>query len=256
MPGKVYLVGAGPGAADLLTLRAARLLDAADVVLYDALVAAETLTLARRAELLPVGKRAGLRSTAQQLINQHLIEAAQKHSLVVRLKGGDPMMFGRAQEEIAALDAAGIAWEVVPGVTAALGASAALGISLTRRGIARSVCFVTPRIGPEERDSEWLKAAIASDTAVLYMAGDQATQVCAALAAAGMPLARPAALVVSAATADQQVFFTTLEGLPDTIRRRHSGPALVLLGEVYGDALAAALQGADVPGAANPAQPG
>src|SRR5580704_15674283 len=142
MNGTVYLVGAGPGAPDLLTLRAAKLLAAADIVFHDALVHPQTIALAVRAERIAVGKRCGKHSTAQKFINKRLVDAAQRHAVVVRLKGGDPMLFGRAQEEIAALAAAGIRCEVVPGVTAALAASAELGIALTQRGLARSIAFV------------------------------------------------------------------------------------------------------------------
>jgi len=138
MSGKVYLVGAGPGATDLLTLRAASLLEQADVVLYDALVAPQTLALAAHATKIAVGKRSGRYSTAQKFINKRLVDAARQHAVVVRLKGGDPMLFGRAQEEIDALTAAEIEFEVVPGVTAACAASAELGVSLTRRGVART----------------------------------------------------------------------------------------------------------------------
>ena len=127
MTGTVYLIGAGPGAPDLLTLRAARLLERAQIVFHDALVHPETLALAERAEKIAVGKRCGAHSTAQRFINKRLIDAAKKHAIVVRLKGGDPMLFGRAQEEIDALRTAGIPVEVVPGVTAALAASAQLG---------------------------------------------------------------------------------------------------------------------------------
>ena len=127
--GTVYLVGAGPGAADLLTLRAARLLGQADILFHDALVNPEIIALATRAEKVAVGKRCGRHSAAQRFINKRLVDAARSHAIVVRLKGGDPMLFGRAQEEIDALNAAGIRYEVVPGVTAALAASADLGIS-------------------------------------------------------------------------------------------------------------------------------
>src|SRR5512144_2705916 len=132
MTGTVYLVGAGPGAPDLLTVRAATLLARADIVFHDALVHPDTLALAARAEKIAVGKRCGKHSTAQRFINKRLVDAAHTRSTVVRLKGGDPMLFGRAQEEIAALEAAGVGCEVVPGVTAALAASAQIGISLTQ----------------------------------------------------------------------------------------------------------------------------
>src|SRR6266576_176053 len=140
---KVYLVGAGPGAPDLLTLRAARLLESADIVFHDALVHPATLALAQRARLVDVGKRYGRISPEQRIINRALVEAARTHAIVVRLKGGDPMLFGRAQEEIDALACAGVDCEVVPGVTAALAAAASLKVSLTRRGVARNVAFVT-----------------------------------------------------------------------------------------------------------------
>ena len=164
--GTVYLVGAGPGAPDLLTLRAARLLGEADIVFHDALVHPDTLALAARAEKIAVGKRCGKHSTAQRFINKRLVDAAREHRVVVRLKGGDPMLFGRAQEEIDALQAAGIPFEVVPGVTAALAASAQLGISLTRRGVARTITFVTPRIGDDETATNWAAAVVAVAAAV------------------------------------------------------------------------------------------
>src|SRR5204863_204344 len=143
--GKVYLVGAGPGAPDLLTLRAAEILKRAELVYHDALVHPQTLALAVHARKILVGKRSGRHSTAQSFINKRLVDAARKHGVVVRLKGGDPLLFGRAQEEIDALRRAGIDFEIVPGVTAATAASAELGVSLTRRGVARHVAFVTPR---------------------------------------------------------------------------------------------------------------
>jgi uroporphyrin-III C-methyltransferase len=160
MMGKVYLVGAGPGAPDLITLRAARLIEQADIVFHDALVHPETVALARNAEKIAVGKRCGKRSTAQRFINKRLVDAARKHAVVVRLKGGDPMLFGRAQEEIDALEAAGIPCEIVPGVTAAFAASADIRVSLTRRGLARSVSFATPRVGAEEEESDWTSAVL------------------------------------------------------------------------------------------------
>jgi uroporphyrin-III C-methyltransferase len=230
----VYLVGAGPGAPDLLTLRAARLLEQADVVLHDALVHPETLALARRAVIVSVGKRAGKHSTEQRFINKRLVDLARKHARVVRLKGGDPMLFGRAQEEVAALEAAGIPYEVVPGVTAALAASAELGTSLTRRGVARHVLFATPRVGDGEVGSDWLSAAAAADTVVLYMASRQSAAVAAALIDAGRAAQTPAVVMesVSAPTASQ--WATTLGELA---RRPLAldGPALLMIGEVYRD---------------------
>jgi uroporphyrin-III C-methyltransferase len=237
--GTVYLVGAGPGAPDLLTLRAARLLERADIVFHDALVHPETLDLARRAEKVAVGKRCGKQSTAQQFINKRLVDAAAKHSVVVRLKGGDPMLFGRAQEEIAALELAGIRFKIVPGVTAALAASAELGISLTQRGVARTVSFVTPRIGAGEDASNWVASVLAADTAAIYMGAGQAQAIADALRTAGMLGTTPVALVENASLACSRTQFTTLSQLPEIEARRFGGPTLILLGRQYRSAATA-----------------
>ena len=231
--GKVYLVGAGPGAPDLLTLRAARLLEAADVVLHDALVHPDTLRLAARARLIDVGKRYGKVSTEQRFIHRALVEAARSHAIVVRLKGGDPMLFGRAQEEIEALEAAGVEWEVVPGVTAALAAAASLGISLTRRGVARSVAFLTPRVGKDETASEWLPAALGADSVALYMAAGASQAIAQALIAGGKPAATPAVLVESATLAGEKRHFTTLGALAAEALPRAEGPVVMCVGEVF-----------------------
>jgi uroporphyrin-III C-methyltransferase len=231
--GKVYLVGAGPGAPDLLTLRAARLLEAADIVFHDALVHPDTLRLARRARKIDVGKRYGKVSTEQRFIHRSLIEAARTHATVVRLKGGDPMIFGRAQEELDALAAAGVEFEVVPGVTAALAAASALGISLTRRGIARTVTFLTPRVGKGETASEWLPAALGADSVVMYMAAGASRQVSAALIAAGKPPQTPVALVENATLAEERRLFTTLAQLEAADLPRAAGPVVMCVGEVF-----------------------
>src|SRR5688572_21368181 len=184
--GTVYLVGAGPGAPDLITVRAARLLARADIVFYDALVHRDTVALAANAQTIAVGKRCGRHSTAQRFINKRLIDAASKFQTVVRLKGGDPMLFGRAQEEIDALEDAGIAVQIVPGVTAGLAASAELGLSLTRRGVSRSVTFATPRVGNGADAGGWARSVCNSDTAVLYMAAGEARQVASTLIEQGL----------------------------------------------------------------------
>ena len=233
--GKVYLVGAGPGAPDLLSLRAARLLEAADIVLHDALVHPETLALARRARVIDVGKRYGKVSTEQRFINRALVEAARTHAVVVRLKGGDPMIFGRAQEELDALDAAGIEFEVVPGVTAALAAAATLCVSLTRRGIARTVAFLTPRVGKDETASEWLPAALGSDSVILYMAAGASQSIAASLIDAGKAGHTPVALVESATLADEKRVYTTLSALRMETLPRAAGPVVMCVGEVFRD---------------------
>ncbi len=232
MTGTVYLVGAGPGAPDLLTLRAARLLAAADIVFHDALVHPDTLALAERAEKIAVGKRCGKHSTAQKFINKRLVDAARGHSIVVRLKGGDPMLFGRAQEEIAALEAAGVRYEVVPGVTAALAAAAELGTSLTQRGVARSVAFATPRVAEGEPPSAWVQSIAGADTGAIYMGAGQAAEIAEALIAAGKPPTTPVAIVESASLAESRRVFTTLALLP-RLASQFSGPAVILIGPQY-----------------------
>ena len=234
--GTVYLVGAGPGAPDLLTLRAARLLERAEIVFYDALVHPDTLALAGGAECVAVGKRSGRHSTAQRFINKRLIDAARKHRVVVRLKGGDPMLFGRAQEELSVLQAAGIEVEVVPGVTAALAASADLRISLTQRGLARSVTFLTPRVGAGEKSNEWARAAAAADTAVIYMGAGEAQMIAATLLAHGVPETRPVIVVENASLPGGRRLKLTLRDLPLVADLGLSGPAVILLGAVYGGA--------------------
>ena len=232
--GKIYLVGAGPGAPDLITLRAAHVLARADIVFYDALVNPDTVALATKAEKLAVGKRCGRHSTVQRFINKRLIDAAAKFDTVVRLKGGDPMLFGRAQEEIDALQQAGVAVEIVPGVTSALTASAELGLSLTRRGVSRSVVFATQRVGAGEKAAGWAKSVAAADTAVLYMAAGQAAEVADALQAAGMSAGTPVAVVENASLPTVRRLYTRLGQLAAAVAAwRLSGPAVILLGEVY-----------------------
>jgi uroporphyrin-III C-methyltransferase len=226
-------VGAGPGAPDLLTLRAAHLLEAADIVFHDALVHPDTLALAHRARKVDVGKRYGKVSTEQRFINRALVEAARSHETVVRLKGGDPMLFGRAQEEIEALEAAGIEWEVVPGVTAALAAAASLGASLTRRGIARTVAFLTPRVGRDDTASEWLPAALGADSVALYMAAGASQSIARALIAGGKPAAMPVALVESATLPTENRIRTTLGALAAEPLPLAHGPVVMLVGEVF-----------------------
>jgi len=231
--GVVHIVGAGPGAPDLLTLRAAKLLERADIVFYDALVHPDTVALATRAEKIAVGKRCGKHSTAQRFINKRLVDAAARYAIVVRLKGGDPMLFGRAQEEIAALEAAGIRYELVPGVTAALAASAELGISLTQRGVARSVAFATPRVGEGEAPSDWAKGIAAADSGAIYMGAGQARAIAEALVAAGKSPSLPVAVVENASLPSARVFYTTLVSLPEIVEVGLTGPAIIFVGPQY-----------------------
>ncbi len=235
MPGKgtVYLVGAGPGAADLLTVRAAKLLERADIVFHDALVRADTLTLARSARIVAVGKRCGKLSTAQRFISKQLVDAAHRYAVVVRLKGGDPMLFGRAQEEIDALHEAGVSVEIIPGVSAALSASADLAQSLTQRGVSRSVTFLTPRVGNGESAHDWARSAATADTVALYMAGQQAALISEGLIAAGICPSRPAVFVENASLAGRRIIATRVGDLAESARNLGDGPALLLVGRVY-----------------------
>lgn len=230
--GTVYLVGAGPGAPDLLTLRAADLLRRADIVFHDALVHPGTLELAAKAEKIAVGKRCGRHSTAQRFINKRLIEAARKYAVVVRLKGGDPMLFGRAQEEVDALVAAGIAFAVVPGITAALAASAELGVSLTQRGIARSVVLATPRVGVDEQPGDWAAGIHAGNTLAVYMGAGMAGEIAGKLLMQGIAPVTPAVIVESATLPQRRETWCTVGTLARTARQSVQGPALIIIGRV------------------------
>jgi uroporphyrin-III C-methyltransferase len=231
---KVYLVGAGPGGVDLLTLKAARLLGQADVILYDALVCNEVLALAPQARKVAVGKRGGQVSTDQAFINRLLVGSARYGSLVVRLKGGDPMMFGRAHEEIEACQKAGIEVEVVPGITAASAAAAHIGTSLTKRGVSRSVAFVTPTVAKNEQDdSSWADAAVASQTVAIYMGVGQAEAVRDALMTRGLRGDLPVVLVQDAGRPSAHYRAGILAELPNLTTRLGIGPTMLLVGEVF-----------------------
>ena len=244
--GKVFLVGAGPGAPDLITLRGAEILRRADIVFHDALVHTGVLALAAHAERIAVGKRCGKFATAQQFINKRLVDAARKHRVVVRLKGGDPMLFGRAQEEIASLEAAGVPYEVVPGVTSALAAAAEAGVSLTQRGVARTVVFATPRVGEGEAPNNWAGNAASADTAVIYMGAGQASEVAAALIAAGASRDTPVLVMENATLPQVRRIALTLEELPMISGYGITGPTLIMVGRAFAAALAAAEENAQI----------
>ena len=228
--GKVYLIGAGPGAADLITVRGARLLGEAEVVLYDALVTPEMLALCAQAELVEVGKRCGQRSTAQLFINRQIVDLASKYERVVRLKGGDPMLFGRADEELRALEEAGIEVEVVPGITTAVAAAAATLQPLTKRGVARSVAFFTSSTAPDQPDHPALPE---TDTLVQYMGGREAAATAERLLAEGRRPDLPVVVVENCSRADQRVRRLTLADLAHGLDVAH-GPVLVMIGEAMG----------------------
>jgi uroporphyrin-III C-methyltransferase len=211
-PGSVWLVGAGPGDPGLLTLHAVHALEQADVILHDALVAPEILTLCGpAARLEPVGKRAGRRNPKQLQINQRLIDLARENLRVVRLKGGDPLVFGRGGEEALALAAAGVPFRIVPGVTAGHGALAYAGIPATHRGLAQSVAFVTGHhAGGDARDVDWAALARGAHTLVLYMALQRLPAITDALLAAGRDPHDPVAILCDATTPRQRLLRTTL----------------------------------------------
>jgi len=227
--GKVVLIGAGPGAADLITVRGARLLAEANVVLYDALVSQDVLDLCPQAIKVSVGKRFGQRSAGQAAINQHLVDYGQKYALVVRLKGGDPMLFGRADEELAALEQAGIDVEVVPGITTAFAAAAATLQPLTKRGSARSVAFFTSSSAPELPDTTQLPDC---DTLVQYMGGQKALQTAELLLAQGRSPDLPVLIVENCSLPDQRIQRLTLSELKLGLEQC-SGPVLVMIGEAF-----------------------
>ena len=225
--GKVYLIGAGPGAQDLITLRGARLLAQADVVLHDALVTDEMLELCPQAIKIAVGKRGGQLSTAQSFIDQQLIDQARQHAIVVRLKGGDPMLFGRADEELRALEGAGIEVEVVPGITTALAAAAAARQPLTRRGVARSVAFFTSSTAPSLSENNVIPNA---DTLVQYMGGREAIATAQQLLTQGRPGTTPVLVIENCSRPDQRIARIDLDQLAKGLGAAH-GPVLVMLGE-------------------------
>ncbi|MHB8417017.1 MAG: uroporphyrinogen-III C-methyltransferase [Myxococcales bacterium] len=227
--GWVHLVGAGPGDPELLTLKAARLLAAADVVVHDRLVHPAVLSMARPgARLTFAGKQGGRRHVAQDDINRLLVREARAGREVVRLKGGDPFVFGRGSEEAMALREAGIPFDVVPGVTSGVAAPACAGIPLTHRGVASSVTFATARLGAGEAD--WRRLA-AADTLVLFMCGQKLEASASALAAAGKPPRTPCAVVEAGSWERQRAVTGTLSTIA-TRAARVGSPALLVVGEV------------------------
>jgi uroporphyrin-III C-methyltransferase/precorrin-2 dehydrogenase/sirohydrochlorin ferrochelatase len=237
-PGTVTLVGAGPGDADLLTLKAIRALQAADVILYDDLVSDDVLELARReAKRLLVGKRGGRPSCRQDEINEMMVKLARQGRRVVRLKSGDPMIFGRAGEEIARLRGAGIAVEIVPGITSGLAMASALGVSLTHRDHAQSVRFVTghARTGALPDDLDWRGLAHPRTTLIAYMAGRTAPELARRLMDAGLGPRTPVAIVTSVSRPDESRWIGDLAALSGrAVAESGAAPALIGIGAVFG----------------------
>jgi uroporphyrin-III C-methyltransferase len=232
--GKVYLVGAGPGEPELLTVRAARLLGEADVVVYDNLVSADVMALVRPdAERIYAGKKAGTHAMSQEEINSLLVSLAQAGKRVLRLKGGDPYVFGRGGEEALELLAAGIEFEVVPGVTAASGAAAFAGIPLTHREIARSCVFATGHFHDGTCDLDWPSLARTGQTIVIYMGVSALPVISAQLIAHGLPADTPAAMIRRATLPNQSTLAGTIADLPQRVSQaKLKPPALLIIGEV------------------------
>jgi uroporphyrin-III C-methyltransferase len=230
MSGTVYLIGAGPGDPELLTLKAARLLDCASVVLHDALVSRKVLALiSPTAELIDVGKRAGRKLLTQDEISSLLVSYAQARETVVRLKGGDPSIFGRAGEEIESLRKAGIPYEIVPGVTAALGAAAAAGISLTDRRVASQILLTTFSRGTDGSVMDW-GCVTSTTTLVLYMPGGDYAEVSQRLLDGGLPAELPCVVVSNATGASQEIRWSNVGGLASD--KKLPAPALLIVGRV------------------------
>lgn len=239
--GKVWLVGAGPGDPELLTLKAVRVIGEADVALVDDLVNPAVLTHLRPgARVIHVGKRGGCKSTPQAFIEKLLVAEAQSGNTVVRLKGGDPFVFGRGGEETAALDAAGIAWEVVSGITAGIAAPAAAGIPVTHRDAGRGVAFITGHT----RDGaavDWEALARSGLTLVIYMGIARCESIVAGLREGGLRADLPAAVIQHATLPQQRVIATTLSRLVADIQHHRIGsPAILVIGEVADAARVAA----------------
>ncbi len=232
--GEVYLVGAGPGDPDLLTFKALRLMQQADVVLYDRLVAPAILELCRRdADRMYVGKQASKHSVPQDQINQKLVELAQQGKRVVRLKGGDPFIFGRGGEEIAELAAQQISFQVVPGITAASGCSSYAGIPLTHRDYAQSVRFVTGHAVDGVLDLPWAELAVPMQTVVFYMGLGCLPTICEELITHGRAASTPIALIENGTTAQQRVFVGVLESMVERLTAEAvQSPSLIIVGEV------------------------
>ncbi|MFZ2725816.1 MAG: siroheme synthase CysG [Methylococcaceae bacterium] len=232
--GEVYLIGAGPGAADLLTFRALRLMQQADVVVYDHLVSADILDLARRdSEKIYVGKQRSQHTLPQEDINTLLIRLAQEGKRVARVKGGDPFIFGRGGEEIEVLAQRGIAFQVVPGITAASGCAAYAGIPLTHRDHAQSCTFVTGHLKDNSVHLNWTQLAVANQTIVVYMGSMGLEKICQALIEHGSPKNLPIALVEQGTTKQQRVITGTLSTLPAIVAEQPVlPPTLIIIGTV------------------------
>ena len=234
-PGQVFLVGAGPGDPDLLTIKAARILGRAQAVVYDRLVSDEVLALVPPlARLIPVGKAPRHHPVTQDRINALLVKLAQDGLTVVRLKGGDPMIFGRGSEEAASLSAAGVPFQIVPGITAAQGTAAVTGVPLTHRGLASGVRYVTGHCRENlPLDLDWASLADPDTTLVVYMGAAAIGEISRRLIGEGMPRNLPVLAVASATTPRERRVVSCLEDIAEDAAQKHfCGPVLFVIGNV------------------------
>lgn len=231
--GRVLLVGAGPGPVDLMTLRAVRAVQSAEALLYDALIGDEAIALAPPGCIrIQTGKRSGRTSMKQETINRLMLRLARRGLRVVRLKGGDPSVFGRVGEESDFLTGHGVPVEVVPGVTAACAAAAQFGFPLTHRGEARRVVFTTARLEAGVMNADWSAAADPEATMAVYMGSEVVAALCRKMIAAGRAPSTPALAVEQAGSVDARLYPGTLETLSDQLATAGSGPILIVIGEV------------------------
>ena len=232
MAGKVFLVGAGPGDADLITMKAVKALGQADVVLIDDLVNRDLLQYAPQARVVEVGKRGGCKSTPQHFINRMMVALATQGQVVVRLKGGDPFLFGRGGEEMQALQLAGVDVEIVPGITSGIAAPASIGIPVTHREFTHGVTFVTGHTQNEEKP-DWKALVAGGTTLVIYMGMKYLSAIVTDLLEAGMSSNIPAAAIQQGTTQHQRQVISTLAELPAAVKQEGlESPAIIVLGEV------------------------
>ncbi|ATZ95082.1 uroporphyrinogen-III C-methyltransferase [Dickeya fangzhongdai] len=234
LAGDVWLVGAGPGDAELLTIKALRAIQQADVVVHDRLVSADIMALVQPETLrIDVGKQQGHHALPQPQINQLLMELAQAGQRVVRLKGGDPFIFGRGGEEMDYLQQQGVTCHVVPGITAATGCAAAVGLPLTHRDCAQSVRFITGHARDGEPQLDWETLGAGQQTLVFYMGLSHASRLCQKLIANGLPASTPLAIIERGTQPEQRLLTATLATLPTLMARyQPQSPSLLVVGEV------------------------